>query len=123
MQKGQTKQSKETENVLVQMGQQLREARIRRAITAEELAQKAGVSLSTVWAIEKGSVGVSIGKIAAVLHALDGLDKDLLLIARDEELKHVRQHKEQLPQRVRHTKPKKATSKKVIVKSRNKNHS
>lgn len=122
MQKGQTKLTKQTEDSLIQMGQQIREARVRRALTAEELAQKAGVSLSTIWAIEKGSAGVSIGKIAAVLHALDGLEKDLLRIAQDEELKHVRQHKEQLPQRVRHTKPRKTPSKKVVVKQKAKNH-
>lgn len=123
VQKAKTKLTRGTERHLAQMGQQIRDARVRRNLTAEELALKAGVSLSTIWAIEKGSASVSIGRIAAVLHALGDLDSDLLLIAQDEELKLARQQNEQLPQRVRHTrsKPKKASPKKVVVKSRNKN--
>ena len=57
-------------------------------------------------------------RIAAVLHALGDLDSDLLLIAQDETLKLERRQNEQLPKRVRHTKPtpKKAPPKKVVVK-------
>ena len=36
--------------------------------------------------IEKGSPSVAIGSYAAVLHALNGMDKDLLLVAKDDEL-------------------------------------
>ena len=36
--------------------------------------------------MEKGSSSVSIGSYAAVLHALNGMDRDLLLIAKDDEL-------------------------------------
>jgi hypothetical protein len=36
--------------------------------------------------VEKGSPSVSIGIYASVLHALNNLDRDLLLIAKDDEL-------------------------------------
>lgn len=38
-----------------------------------------------MWAIEKGSPSVAIGMYAAVLHALNGMDKDLALVAKDDE--------------------------------------
>ena len=39
----------------------------------------------TVWNVEKGSPSVAIGIYAAVLHALNNMDKDLLLVAKDDE--------------------------------------
>ena len=36
--------------------------------------------------IEKGAPSVAIGYYAAVLHALNYMDKDLLLVAKDDEL-------------------------------------
>ena len=76
----------QTEKLLRQMGEQIKLARLRRRITAELVAERAGISRATVWAIEKGKSSVSIGAYAAVLHALNGLAEDLLLIARDDEL-------------------------------------
>ena len=75
-----------TQKVLVQMGEQIRLARLRRRISAKLAAERAGISRATLWNIEKGSPSVSIGAYAAVLHALNGLEKDLLLVARDDEL-------------------------------------
>ena len=75
-----------TAEVLETLGEQIKLARLRRKIPADLVAQRAGVSRSTVWSIEKGSPSVSMGAYAAVLHALNGLDKDLLLVARDDEL-------------------------------------
>ena len=46
----------------------------------------ASVSRQTLTAIEKGSPSVVIGAYAAVLHALGGLEQDLLLIAKDDKL-------------------------------------
>ena len=43
------------------------------------------VSRSAWPAIEKGTPTVSIGSYAAVLHALNNMDGDLLLIAKDDE--------------------------------------
>jgi transcriptional regulator with XRE-family HTH domain len=75
-----------TRAMLTQMGEQIRLARLRRKISAGLVAERAGISRQTVNAIEKGSSTVSMGSYAAVLHALNNLDTDLLLIAKDDEL-------------------------------------
>lgn len=75
-----------TENILKQMGEQIKLARLRRGIAATLAAERAGISRSTLWNVEKGNSSVSIGVYAAVLHAINGMDKDLLLIAKDDEL-------------------------------------
>ena len=68
------------------MGEQIRLARLRRHLPSELVAERANLSRATVTAIEKGSPSVAMGSYAAVLHALNGLDKDLLLLAKDDEL-------------------------------------
>ena len=76
----------QTQEILNQMGEQIRLARLRRHLSAELVAERAGISRMTLSNIEKGSSSVAIGSYAAVLHALNGMDKDLLLIAKDDEL-------------------------------------
>ena len=76
----------ETLEYLEQMGLQIKYARLRRKISAELAAERAGISRATLCAIEKGAPSVAIGYYAAVLHALNYMDKDLLLIAKDDEL-------------------------------------
>lgn len=75
----------QTEKILAQMGEQIKLARLRRKLSAELVAERAGVSRATLWSIEKGSPSVAIGMYAAVLHALNGMDKDLALVAKDDE--------------------------------------
>lgn len=75
-----------TQNILHQMGEQIRLARLRRKLSATLVAERAGISRATLWNIEKGSPSVTMGAYAAVLHALNDMDKDLLLIAKDDEL-------------------------------------
>ena len=76
----------QTQEILNQMGEQIRLARLRRYLSAELVAERAGISRMTLSNIEKGSPSVAIGSYAAVLHALNGMDKDLLLVAKDDEL-------------------------------------
>lgn len=76
----------ETLNILEQMGLQIKYARLRRKISSEIVAERAGISRATLCAIEKGSPSVAMGCYAAVLHALNYMDKDLLLVAKDDEL-------------------------------------
>lgn len=61
----------------------IRHARLRRNISAEDVARKAGISKFTLTSIEKGATTVSIGAYAAVLAVLN-LDEDFGLIAVDE---------------------------------------
>ena len=75
-----------TMEILKQMGEQIKLARLRRNLPIALVAERASVSRSTIWSIEKGSPNVSMGAYAAVLHALNGLEKDLLLIAQDDKL-------------------------------------
>ncbi|MBQ8167199.1 MAG: helix-turn-helix transcriptional regulator [Lachnospiraceae bacterium] len=74
-----------TQKVLENMGEQIKLARLRRNLSTELLSERAGISRATLWAVEKGSPTVAMGIYAAVLHALGGLDKDLELIAKDDE--------------------------------------
>ena len=74
----------DTRKRLAKMGVQIKNARLRRNISVEEIATKSGVSETTYYAIEKGQDTVSIGAYAAVLSVLE-LDKDIELIAIDEE--------------------------------------
>lgn len=74
-----------TREILEQMGEQVKLARLRRKLSSQLVAERAGISRQTVNAIEKGSSTVSMGSYAAVLHALNHMDTDLLLIARDDE--------------------------------------
>jgi len=75
-----------TQAILSQMGEQIKMARLRRQISAELAAERAGISRATLCKIEKGCPSVAIGSYAAVLHALNNMDTDLLLIAKDDEL-------------------------------------
>jgi len=90
----------QTQELLSQMGQQIRMARLRRRLPSEVVAERAFISRQTLTAIEKGSASVSIGAYVAVLHALGGLERDLLLIAKDDELGRKLQDLG-LPQRLR----------------------
>lgn len=76
----------DTQKILDTMGEQIKLARLRRKLSVELVAERAGISRATLWAVEKGSSSVAMGIYAAVLHALNGMDDDLLLIAKDDEL-------------------------------------
>lgn len=72
--------------ILKEMGEQIKLARLRRNISIQLVADRANIARSTVWKVEKGDPTVSIGTYTAVLHALHGMDKDLLLVAKDDKL-------------------------------------
>ena len=76
----------EKEKILELMELQIKYARLRRKLTSELVAERAGISRATLVSIEKGSPSVAMGCYAAVLHALNYMDKDLLLVAKDDEL-------------------------------------
>lgn len=75
-----------TENILKTMGEQIKLARLRRDLSAELVAERAGISRASLWKVESGNPAVAIGIYAAVLHALGDMDKDLALVAQDDKM-------------------------------------
>jgi len=73
------------QKILGRLGEQIKLARLRRKFSAELVAERAGISRPTLLSIEKGQASVSIGSYMNVLHVL-GLEKDFLLVAKDDEL-------------------------------------
>jgi transcriptional regulator with XRE-family HTH domain len=71
--------------ILKELGENIRLARLRRSQSAELIAERANISRPTLTAIEQGSPTVSLGSYFMVLQAL-GLERDFLLIAKDDEL-------------------------------------
>jgi transcriptional regulator with XRE-family HTH domain len=71
--------------LLVELGENIKLARLRRKLSAEQIAERASISRTTLWAIEKGSPNVAMGFYAQVLFVL-GLEKDLLKVAGDDPL-------------------------------------
>lgn len=71
--------------ILRELGENLRLARLRRNVTAKLEAERAGVSLATLKKIEAGLPSVALGNYAQVLQTF-GMEKELLNIARDDEL-------------------------------------
>ena len=76
----------DTEEVLQTLGEQIKLARLRRNLSATLVAERAGISRASLWKVESGNPSVAMGIYAAVLHALNNMDKDLLKIAGDDEL-------------------------------------
>ena len=72
----------QTQQILNQMGEQIRLVRLHRHLSAELVAERVCISRVTLRNIEK----VAIGNYAAVLHALNGMDKNLLFVAKDDVL-------------------------------------
>ena len=71
--------------ILEELGEDIKLARLRRKLTMEQVSERAGISRSTLWQIEKGLPNVSMGSYAQVLFVL-GLEKNLLNIASDDVL-------------------------------------
>lgn len=73
------------QRLLAELGDNIRLARLRRKFSAIIVAERAGISRNTLRAIERGEPRVSLGAYANTLLCL-GLEKDLKLIAHDDEL-------------------------------------
>ena len=71
--------------ILEGLGQNIKLARLRRKMSTEQLAERAGIGRMTLYKIEKGSPVVSMGNYMQVLFIL-GLEKDLMLIGADDPL-------------------------------------
>lgn len=64
----------EVTNALHTIGNNIRVARTRRRMQKEELAQRCGITRKTLYSIEKGEPGSSVGNLFTVLWVLGLLD-------------------------------------------------
>lgn len=69
--------------ILQTLGENLKLARLRRRLTAEQVAERAGISRFTLWQIEKGTPSVAMGAYFQVLFVL-GLEQDFLKLGGDD---------------------------------------
>jgi transcriptional regulator with XRE-family HTH domain len=80
-----TIQHPSVQRLLEDLGENIRLARLRRGFSMQLVAERAGMSRTTLRSIERGEAGVTLGGYANVLHML-GLHEDLALLGRDDEL-------------------------------------
>ena len=71
--------------LLQAVGENIKLARLRRKLTMDQVSERAGISRPTLSSLEKGSPSISLGIILQVLLVL-GLEKDILLLAKDDTL-------------------------------------
>ena len=74
-----------TDKILKALGENIRLARLRRKLSTEQVAERAGIGRRTLYDIERGRPNASIGNYAQVLSVL-GLIDELLNVAKDDEL-------------------------------------
>jgi transcriptional regulator with XRE-family HTH domain len=71
--------------MLAQVGQQFKLARKRRKLTAQQVAERAGINRTTLYQIEKGNASVSMSAFFNVLRVFN-LEDDILKLAADDAL-------------------------------------
>lgn len=75
------------ERRLARLGDRIRSARLRRSLPAKLVAERSGMSVTTLRHVERGDMGVTMGAYASVLRVL-GLDGDLDAVAEADALGH-----------------------------------
>jgi|KBSSwiStaDraftv2_1062776.scaffolds.fasta_scaffold627400_2 transcriptional regulator with XRE-family HTH domain len=71
--------------LIIDLGDNIRKARLRRAHSLETVAERAGITRKTLYRVERGDPAVALGIYARVLQALR-LETDLAAIAADDVL-------------------------------------
>jgi transcriptional regulator with XRE-family HTH domain len=72
-----------TDKIIKEFGENIKLARLRRKLSTEQVAERAGISRRTLYDIERGKPNVSLGNYAKVLFVL-GLADDLLNVSKDD---------------------------------------
>lgn len=70
-----------TEELLCQFGDRLHVARLRRRLSAKQVAERAGMSPMTLRSLERGGSGVTMGAYLSVMQVL-GIEQDLNLLGK-----------------------------------------
>ena len=73
------------QQMMIKMGNNLQLARKRRKLTAQQVAERANISRTTLYSLEQGKSAVSIGALFNVLRVL-GLQDDFLKLGADDEM-------------------------------------
>lgn len=72
---------------LTQFGEDIKLARLRRELSTTQVAERVGISRSTLWQIAKGAASVAMGAYLQVLFVL-GLAQHILTVAANHVLGH-----------------------------------
>ncbi len=75
------------QRILATLGENIHLARLRRDLSAEQVAERAGIGRSTLTRLERGAESVSINVYIKVLSVL-GLERDLANVAQDDIMGH-----------------------------------
>lgn len=75
--------SPETGKLLSELGERLRLARLRRKLSAQAVADAAGITRVTLHRLESGAPAATLGTLSKVMDAL-GMAGDLMLLVRDD---------------------------------------
>lgn len=92
-----------TDELLRQFGDRLRLARLRRRLSAKQVAERAGMAPMTLRSLERGGSGVTMGAYLAVMQML-GIEKDLDLLGKADPVGRELQDA-QLPAHTKTTRP------------------
>ncbi len=72
-----------TDELLFQFGDRLHVARLRRRLSAKQVAERAGMSPMTLRSLERGGSGVTMGAYLSVMQVL-GIEQDLNLLGKSD---------------------------------------
>ncbi len=83
------------------LGQDIRDARLRRRIQTEMLAERASISRTTLYKVENGDLNVSMGTYATIMFVLGMIDRVSDLADASEDTLGRQLDEEHLPKRIR----------------------
>jgi transcriptional regulator with XRE-family HTH domain len=89
---------------LADLGDRLRLARLRRRLSGVHVAERAGMTVKTLAAVERGNAGVTMGAYLAVLQTLQ-LEESLAQVGADDPLGRALQDRTASPKRARRLAP------------------